>query len=456
MHWGLLYHHDCNLSCLRIAMERGKRCHLSKEVIEIDSATMDSVSDQLSPRFAMHQHERHTDMTDIDAASRDLIKTIQREDLTREEQRKRDIDRASIALIEKIEKEEREQLEQRKREIDPASMELIEQIQKEENEKLEEQRKLETDWESIALIERMEQEESALDEASRALAELIQEEELIRERKRKIEMQDQIRHCQETTLSTLNANQMLAVSFVAQKAKESHENSLPALIDRVVGLGFTEDNLMSSMKYIRDEAPIIIHLTWETLSLLLDDTLYRNRFETGTSGGSKNIEARMIWEKRLFGEDAYPDGCEPSWRPKYGCLNLCGDILGSRKATSYGKLFLTLESHVRYRSTFSDQDSSAADSCVATNDCYAHVLFKFSDNDLIALLNVNRVGGSRSRCKAYKEVQIHGPICLATDIQSLSLPGREQDASTEYCALVDSFQEKTNCSIMWQDDLLGT
>ena len=55
----------------------------------------------------------------------------------------------------------------------------------------------------------------------------------------------------------------------------------------------------------------------------------------------------------------------------------------------------------------------------------------------------------------YKEAQIHGPVCLAIDIEALSIPGRESDASKDLDALVNVFQKKTGCSILWQGDLLG-
>ena len=64
--------------------------------------------------------------------------------------------------------------------------------------------------------------------------------------------------------------------------------------------------------------------------------------------------------------------------------------------------------------------------------------------------------GSPSKCPkgGHKEVQIHGPICLETDVETLSLPGRYKHASATLKSQVMKFQTKTNCNILWQQDVL--
>ena len=113
---------------------------------------------------------------------------------------------------------------------------------------------------------------------------------------------------------------------------------------------------------------------------------------------------------------------------------------------------MTLASHVRYRTTFSEADSSRF-VMVGTNEFYAHVLSNYSDDALGAVARVSRIGGGRSVCNHYKEAQIHGPVCLATDIQALSVPGSRDEADESLRADVDEFQRITNCNIMWQGDL---
>lgn len=48
----------------------------------------------------------------------------------------------------------------------------------------------------------------------------------------------------------------------------------------------------------------------------------------------------------------------------------------------------------------------------------------------------------------YKEAQIHGPVCLATDTEALSVPGRESDASKDLKNMVCAFQKKAECSVL--------
>ena len=53
-----------------------------------------------------------------------------------------------------------------------------------------------------------------------------------------------------------------------------------------------------TLEYIAQDAPIIIHFKVEDhmLSSLLNDTHYKNLFETGASNGNPHKKARRIWE----------------------------------------------------------------------------------------------------------------------------------------------------------------
>jgi len=262
----------------------------------------------------------------------------------------------------------------------------------------------------------------------------------------------------EGVLNLLTPLQLQAVNYVKEKAKTMHEASLPELQDRVKSLGFTSEELKQCLEYIQDDAPIVIHFKEETLSLLVNDTHYRNVFETKTTGGNKDIAKRSKWEATMFG-NCY--GKSAFDRPKYGSLNYAGDIQGVYSARRYGDLFLILQPTIRYRCTFFNKDTSrfVADQTLATNEYYAHVLNAYDDSDLSAVLNVcmsARVGGTRCHCHTYKEVQVHGPICLATDVLALSVPGRERTASKKFKTQVLEFQKKTNCNVLWQEDLLNT
>jgi hypothetical protein len=256
----------------------------------------------------------------------------------------------------------------------------------------------------------------------------------------------------EQVLASLQPCQLKALKYVQKRAAKLHEKALPGLRTRVVALGHTEEALQDVFEYIRNDATIIIHLTQNTLNKLTNDTHYRSLFETTTSGGTNCVSTRMKWESTMFGPSY--DGCLPSERVKYGCLNVTGDITGVKAAASYGTMVMALVPHVRYRTTFFSQDTGGAAGNVqlATNEYYAHVLAQYTDVELRSTLELCRMGGAPGRCEKYKEVQIHGPVCLATDVQSLSVPGTVSEATSELLDAVMAFQAQTNCNILWQGD----
>ena len=69
-----------------------------------------------------------------------------------------------------------------------------------------------------------------------------------------------------------------------------------------------------SERYVKNDAPIIIHLKPEILSLLIKDPehLYRSQFETGTTRGSLIQEGRKQWEDTIFGLLGRERGATPT------------------------------------------------------------------------------------------------------------------------------------------------
>eukprot|EP00542_Grammatophora_oceanica_P018171 CAMPEP_0194049162 /NCGR_PEP_ID=MMETSP0009_2-20130614/29874_1 /TAXON_ID=210454 /ORGANISM="Grammatophora oceanica, Strain CCMP 410" /LENGTH=455 /DNA_ID=CAMNT_0038695247 /DNA_START=460 /DNA_END=1827 /DNA_ORIENTATION=+ len=263
------------------------------------------------------------------------------------------------------------------------------------------------------------------------------------------------------TIQSLKVCQKKAIQFVQYRAMKLHEQAIQPLRTRIRNnLGREPEELDRCLEYIRDDAPIVIHLKQKTLSKLTKDTHFRSLFETGTSGGTRDTDQRSTWEDRMFGS-AY-NGCQAQDRCKYGCINVTGDIRGVHAAQRYGKCFLILKSHLRYRTTFFGSDSGQSfarentKESLATHEFYAHVLQSYTDSELSAVLNLSRLqGASSSGITVYKEVQIHGDVCLSTDIQALSVPGKRIHATPKFIQLVDDFQRISGCNVMWQDDLLG-
>ncbi|KAJ1479978.1 hypothetical protein T484DRAFT_1901871 [Baffinella frigidus] len=91
----------------------------------------------------------------------------------------------------------------------------------------------------------------------------------------------------------LTGCQQAAMRNVDSVARGLHEAALPAPRTRVVQLGFTNEDLDAGLIYIRDEAPIVVHLDVGTLALLCGDPWYRSQFETGTSKGTKSLASHQ-------------------------------------------------------------------------------------------------------------------------------------------------------------------
>eukprot|EP00440_Ansanella_granifera_P022032 gb/GFBE01023923.1/.p1 GENE.gb/GFBE01023923.1/~~gb/GFBE01023923.1/.p1 ORF type:complete len:661 (+),score=140.10 gb/GFBE01023923.1/:1-1983(+) len=232
--------------------------------------------------------------------------------------------------------------------------------------------------------------------------------------------------------------QKRAVSNIRHIAKVNHQKALPVLQRRVAKLGFKDMDLWTTLSWVRDFAPVIVHLHFDRMcKFLLEDTHYRSQFETGSSCGLNNREVRERWERDLF-QGAY-DGCRDFERPKYGVLNVHNDYRGVVRAAQYGDCYVILKD-TRLRTTFSPEDSANLKAeRLACLDYYAHVLNEYTDDELRETLKVATTGkiGSSDTIVAsglkYKEAQYHGEICFARHVERLVLPkvskytGREDE-----------------------------
>ena len=81
-----------------------------------------------------------------------------------------------------------------------------------------------------------------------------------------------------------------------------HEAALPLLQKRAQSLGFTEEDIWLTLSWIREMAPILVHVNLTKMMPFFEkDTHYRNQFETSTSGGLLKPAVRERWERDLFG-----------------------------------------------------------------------------------------------------------------------------------------------------------
>jgi len=222
----------------------------------------------------------------------------------------------------------------------------------------------------------------------------------------------------------LTGVQSRAVQLVAREAREKSRAAEAKLEERLRRWGYAPGTLAQVLSYIRDEAPIVIHIDLAArLEKLSRDTHYRNQFETGSTRGSSDLEKRKTWEDRLF-QGIY-EGAAAFDRVKYGVLNAVNDPRGiSTVAKQYGLDYLVLRG-VRLRTTFSDRDSCNQGQ-LASCEWYAHVLEKYNDLELRAVVEVavgERLFADSSvldtAAGGYKEVQIHGEIRLSQHLEAV-------------------------------------
>ena len=104
-------------------------------------------------------------------------------------------------------------------------------------------------------------------------------------------------------------------------------------------------------------------------------------------------------------------------RVKYGVINFTNDPKGVGACLSYGQSYFLLKPHVRERCTFTDKDSSNADSSIATFKYCFRILSKMKEDELRAAFSASKAQEVSSKCvSAYKEIQVHGPIQFSKDI----------------------------------------
>ena len=186
------------------------------------------------------------------------------------------------------------------------------------------------------------------------------------------------------------------------------------------------------------------------MEFLTTDTHYRNRFETGTSSGSLDLTARKSWEDRIFNKIYHKS--PPVDRVKYGVLNIVGDSRGVKACYAYGESFLQLKK-VRLRTTFASADTSSCTVKLSCCEHYVNVLNEYSDLELKAILDVatRRVPYHGSEVIAtYKEVQIHGPVCLSENVECIVVNEKHR-GDAKMSKLLEEFIHVNNCNLIWMD-----
>lgn len=246
----------------------------------------------------------------------------------------------------------------------------------------------------------------------------------------------------------LTKEQLLALNYVSKKAKQESQKMLDKnnkLMLRAKKLKISETNLLKTLEYIRDKIPLVIHVTLNILKLLINDTHYRNQFETHRSGGSLDYTARRRWENAMFNK-AY-DNVIPFERCKYGCINTNHNNRPVSFTQQYGENYLILKnnSEIRFRTTcwYGDTCGFKSNNSLGTLENFAHILVNFSCGELknIVSLACGIDSYTEESDVNYKEIQIHGPINLDTDIETLVLDNKYKE-NHEVTELANKFKFK--------------
>jgi hypothetical protein len=243
---------------------------------------------------------------------------------------------------------------------------------------------------------------------------------------------------EQQVVKSLTSSQCTAIDHVRTLATHNHGKALPELLSRAQAIGIREEQVWAMLTWIRDGAPIIIHIRLDDIGPYLEvDTHYRNQFETGSSSGLLDTATRMQRETDLFG-GSY-DNAVAFDRPKYGLLDVMNDYRGVVCAYHYGDSYLVLR-NVRLRTTFASDDSGGmCGSRLAVLDQHAHTLLEYDDNELLEVARVasapqgseERIGDSLN-LGVYKETQIHGEIDLKAHVCRLVASERHHSKDADY------------------------
>lgn len=218
--------------------------------------------------------------------------------------------------------------------------------------------------------------------------------------------------------SILSKTQLTAINKINKLCKQKHK----AVIDKLNKYTIGENVDKFKSKFI--ESPIAINFDIKHLPKIAIDTHYRNQFETKTSGGWNSNPDRIVWESGLF-SNAYGSSKDNGFdRPKYGNLMIYEH--GYNMCNGYGQLYFILKDNVKKRTTFTLGDSG--NNKFSSNNVYS---FKH------AITSYEMMTGDDDPAQKlyqyeYIELQIHGPIRLDEDVESLYLPECFKKSESKY------------------------
>ena len=206
--------------------------------------------------------------------------------------------------------------------------------------------------------------------------------------------------------------------------------------------------------YVKNRVNTVIHINLDKiLTKILDDTEYRNQFETGISGGSLSKTMRDDWEKQLF-YGIYLNSAGPE-KVKYGAINITNDPYGVRSAHGYGDSYFVLKPETKFRTSFVFGDSSTKDLHIANYKNFNSVLLYIAPilNEVVEVASGVKPYSTVSY--TYIEAQIHGPILFNRDVASLVVNPKYKQYSENHHMLpvIEEFCTKNGIDLVFADEL---
>lgn len=188
----------------------------------------------------------------------------------------------------------------------------------------------------------------------------------------------------------------------------------------------------------------IAHDGRTTLESLLADGEVRTQFETGISAGGLDAVmggARSRWERAMFG-DAYA-GADPYERPRYAGLALTRDPWGA--CPRFGSCHLVLAPHLRERTTYTWGDSVTEPELVGVWSALGAVLQGAEADDWVVLRDEPRPPAEL--LDVYIEAQVHAPVRLADDVETLVVD--ESFRGTRLEAVAEQVSRRYGVDLGW-------
>ncbi|MDI1463864.1 DUF3626 domain-containing protein [Catellatospora sp. KI3] len=246
--------------------------------------------------------------------------------------------------------------------------------------------------------------------------------------------------------AALTPAQARALDHVRGRARAGRENALAALRSLLAGTGH-EPAAVAAAALDRGRITLNFHpdrLVADGRSVaraLAEDGVYRSQFETGISNGARTAYPggpRDLWEQAMFGGAYQRPEVTAADRPRYGGLDLLAHPEGA--CPRFGSCHLRLRPHVLARSTFCLGDSHLGPEHLGTADAAETVLAALLAGaaetgvvlgvpgltvpELVTRLRSPRpdipVGPAVRSLDDYLEVQVHGPVLLARDVEAVT------------------------------------